>query len=72
MCLLCVQVSGSLVAAFARDLGVPDDKAQLKFVKPEAVETVGSYAALTAAKPVQHVDLAVRLPKVWRAFAIVL
>ncbi|KAG0572004.1 hypothetical protein KC19_VG060900 [Ceratodon purpureus] len=57
------QVSGSLVSAFARDLGVADDKAQLKFVRPEGVETVGSYGTKTVAKPVQQVDLAVRLPK---------
>lgn len=58
------KVSSSLVLAFANDLGVPDDKAQLKFQKPEAVEAVGSYSTLTVAKPSQFVDLAVRLPKV--------
>lgn len=47
---------------------MPDDKAQLKFQKPEGVETVGSYATQTAAKPFQVVDLAVRLPKVCCAF----
>jgi hypothetical protein len=60
------QVSGSLVSAFAKDLGVPEEKAQLKFQKPEGVETVGSYATQTAAKPFLQVDLAVRLPKVCR------
>lgn len=57
------QVSGSLVSAFGKDLGVPEEKAQLKFQKPEGVETVGSYATQTAAKPFLQVDLAVRLPK---------
>lgn len=55
------------MSAFAKDLGVPDDKAQLRFLKPEGVETVGSYATQTVAKPFQVVDLAVRLPKVFYA-----
>lgn len=57
------KVSASLVSAFAKDLGVPEDKAQLKFQKPDGVEIVGSYAVQTVAKPFQTVDLAVRLPK---------
>lgn len=63
-----LQVSASLVSAFAKDLGVPEDKAQLKFQKPDGVEIVGSYAVQTVAKPFQTVDLAVRLPKVRRFF----
>lgn len=53
------------MSAFARDLGVTEDKVGLKFKKPETVEVVGSYATQTVAKPLQQVDLAVRIPKVY-------
>ncbi|CAK9267471.1 unnamed protein product [Sphagnum jensenii] len=57
------EVSPSLASAFARDLGVPEDKARFKFRKPEWVRVVGSYGTHTIAKPVQQVDIAVRIPK---------
>jgi hypothetical protein len=57
------EVSPSLASAFARDLGVPEDKARFKFRKPEWVRVVGSYGSHTIAKPVQQVDIAVRIPK---------
>ncbi|CAM6124508.1 unnamed protein product [Calypogeia fissa] len=57
------EVSAALASASIKALGVPEEKAAFKFHKPDSVEVVGSYASQTVTKPLQNVDLAVRMPK---------
>lgn len=58
------QVSPALGSATLKDLGVSEEKAAFKFHKPDSVEVVGSYDSQTITKPLQSIDLAVRMPKV--------
>ncbi|KAG6557753.1 hypothetical protein Mapa_000520 [Marchantia paleacea] len=58
-----VEVSSSVAARFVKDLGVPDDKCGFKFQKPDSVKVIGSFVTQTVTKPLQNVDLAVRIPK---------
>lgn len=47
-----------------RDLGVPVDKVEFTFRKPDSFEVVGSYSIKCVAKPYVNVDVLIRMPKV--------
>ncbi|XP_031476888.1 uncharacterized protein LOC116248304 isoform X2 [Nymphaea colorata] len=57
------KVDASLAPKFVGDLGVPVDKVEFIFKKPETYQIVGSYAIEAVAKPVTNVDVLVRMPK---------
>ncbi|KAF3796060.1 Nucleolar protein 6 [Nymphaea thermarum] len=57
------KVDASLAPKFVGDLGVPVDKVEFTFKKPETYQIVGSYAIEAVAKPVTNVDVLVRMPK---------
>ncbi|KAL2621529.1 hypothetical protein R1flu_001734 [Riccia fluitans] len=58
-----VEISPSLAGNFVYDLGVSEEKCGFRFQKPDAVEVTGSFLTQSVTKPVQNVDLAVRIPK---------
>ncbi|CAN6462854.1 unnamed protein product [Victoria cruziana] len=57
------KVDANLAPKFVEDLGVPTDKVEFTFKKPESYQIVGSYAIEAVAKPVTNVDVLVRMPK---------
>ncbi|KAL3680637.1 hypothetical protein R1sor_023593 [Riccia sorocarpa] len=57
------EVSPSLAGKFVNELGVSEEKCLFRFQKPDAVEVIGSFLTQSVTKPVQNVDLAVRIPK---------
>lgn len=57
------KVSSKYASGFVRDLGVPPEKVEFTFKRPETVEIGGSYAIGAVTKPDINVDLLVRMPK---------